>query len=236
MKMKLKTIITIVLLIGASFGRSQSIDTSCADVEWIKIKVETIDSALFNSMIKTIEELTLQGKGIYFLESSDISSKRKFYPHIFSHVNKDSIDSNMDYTYPYRGEKNSFLVVMDGYYPFCDENDKDQTIYEYYENNPDSKSEVYVYPVRSFYEFVPSKIEEVRVRQKKVWNDQLKKFEFITEAITFYPYYGYSGKLECWLDLNKVQSIVDNENWINFFIEQKYNGYQYMQTNCAKYH
>lgn len=235
MKISIKTVLIIAILSVISLGRGQSTDTSCVEVKWVNVKVESIDSALFLSMIKTIEELTVNGEGIYFLESTDISQKRKFYPHIIANIKKDSLRYDVDFTYPYRGKESSFIVAMDGYYTFCDENGKNQTVYEYYEDYPDSKSEVYVYPPRSFYEFVPSKIKEVRVRQKKVWNDQKEEFEFITEAISLYPNYGFSGKLECWIDLNKLQLLVEESSWINFFIEQEYDGYQYMQTNCARY-
>lgn len=226
-------LILIVLVLNVLSVSGQSEDSLIKEVRWIRITIDSIDSAVLNSMFTDIDSLVNQDSLVFFLENRDITYKRKHYIHTLKNMVRDSLPKRdwLRY-YDYEGDSTSYLVVLDGYYPFYNHKGESQTSL-----NKQYGYESYIYPIpKGYYEIVPNEVVEIRIREVKCWNTKKETFEFKTEALRLYPIYGMIGSEELWIDLNEVSQVLGDKLWLQYFFNQDYHGYQFMQTNQAKYH
>jgi len=224
-------VILIVLNVLSVYGQSEN--ELIKEVRWIRISIDSIDSAVLNSMFTDIDSLTRQDSLVFFLESQDITDKRKHYIHTLKNMVRDSLPKREWLYYnDYKGDFPGYLVVMDGYYPFYNDKGEYQTTL-----NEEHGYEAFIYPIpKGYYEIVPNEVEEIRIREVKSWNADKEAYEFTTEAIRLDPIFGMISSNELWIDLNESQQVFGERSWLQYFFNQDYNGYQYMQTKQAKYY
>lgn len=219
------------------FGISQLTDTTCLKSRWIALKPTAAHADIFcldstietkKDMIRVIQTLVEDGEINLYSQNGGPNGKLSWnYIDYQLEVKKANADSLF-----FKNKQPYFTMFG----PQSDQplsNDFGEPATRINANGV----EEFLYPSREIFYFPTRIIDEIRIKENRVFNKQTKQFEFIPVGFSFY-FNGdrYSRGYELfWIDLNELTKAIPKEGqypWYDAIVNKKYQGFQYMQVSC----
>lgn len=215
------------------WSQSNDIDS----IRWIRIIKSEINFNLFDfhgmndsSLIGSIWKSAYYGEELFFLESTDISDKNPSYFELLKFPQTDSlvVDSCITHYWDlYEGQlSNTIIFAFNDNNPMTDINGDPIII------DCGGGMLCFTYPPKTYTVTPISEINEIRIKEKRVFNETTNKFEYVPIAIELTPQLVSIMEFSIWIDLIKMRdklTIIENQEWYDFIKRRNYNGIQYMQ-------
>lgn len=224
-----RSIFLLIFCFSLSFGAFSQSDTACVKTRWISVKNHEQNAVLFDtttSILKTIRDLVHENKlTIYHQENTRFNSG-KWYPIPLVDIDSTYIDygsyESDIYNEIFTIRVQSDIALVDEY--------GDQLI-----KTDDYGMEYFVYPKPDLYVFRIEDITEIRIREERKYTKINSAFEddFHPTGISFFIKNNYETRELFWVDLNELNSKIENTHpWQSFLQNKEYSGFQYMQVSC----
>lgn len=189
------------------------------------------DSTLFGSIWRN----AYYGNPVFFFESKDISDKAPKYFELMKFPITDSLEIDSSITFTWDVNRNQFsnaIVFAYGENPLTDVYGEPIIIH------CGGGALCFTYPPETYTVTPISEINEIRIKEIRIFNDVSQTYKFVPIAIQLTPQLVSRMQDDVWLDLNKMQGKtpnIVNEAWYTFIFERRYEGSQYMQLKTAQY-
>jgi hypothetical protein len=211
-------------------GKGQVSDTTCIQTRWIALKANDANKVLFDStktieLISTIKQLVIsQELSLYKMNDSRGLLKWNWINYNYE-LQNNLADTTVESKDPY------FEYLYQSDTPLYDENGDPIIIL-----HPDG-TETYIYPHLQRTSYTSFDCEEIRIKEERTLNSKTNTYYFKPTGIGFYLGNDkiYGGEEMFWVDLNELFKILKDKEeypWYDIIVNQKYQGFQYMQTPC----
>jgi hypothetical protein len=228
----MKNLLLSIFFFICLFSEAQLTDTTCIKTRWISVKQNDDNKELFSNLedgsnilffIKKLVESNIMN--IYDEDNSYIR-KGEWYriPNVKYEVNPQSKDTL--YTDSISGR---FKIYHESTSPLINVYGEDSTIMY------DGSTILAVYPPKKYYYINIDEIDEIRIKESRVFDKKIDEFKFIPTGLSFSMNHdGYRKEL-FWVDLNDLLPLLESKGyikWMEFVKNKKYIGFQYLQSSC----
>jgi hypothetical protein len=222
------------------FGMAQLSDTTCIQSRWIALKPTQVNALIFGSdttlsedldLIHVIRVLVEKEELQIYNQKNRVKSNHEWYEIEFQNDIHDYINYMSDGDAPSKWAPFFTLYGVQSDMPLTDEYGEPLT------RLTAEGFEEYIYPPRDVYYYPTKEVDEIRIKENRVFNEKTKKFEFQPVGLSFY-FRGsdyYRGHEAFWVDLVELQKALKNNTnfpWYKSIYEKNYQGFQYMQVSC----
>ncbi len=214
---------------------SQMTDTTCIKSRWIALKPNETNKDIFSLdpqfdvnlvLLHVIKRLVETGK-LDIYEQDQNAFGKAGWDKIYYEVElkrKPEDPESVEYNYFFENGIQSSLPLInsEGYDSITFKNDG-----AFY----------FVYETPKIYTINTLSLEEIRIKEDRIFNKEKNEFEFVTVGIGFYSQIGLdrSGKEKFWISLEELFAVLNDKekySWYTAIVNQNYQGFQYMQLSC----
>lgn len=205
-----------------SFG--QLSDTTCIKTRWIAVQKSPELLPLFDSTIITIiRENVLTKKMNIYRNSHETKNNGVWYkiPDEEYFLSNDKLDT---FSTTYLHDYFEIEVMADG--PLTDEFGDPVVVI-----NPDGTIS-YKYPPPKIYQIRISDINEIRIREERIYDSIAKEYTFKATGLSFFM--KKRGE-NFWISLDELYLVMPKDKiyeWKTILTQRLYSGFQYMQISC----
>ena len=229
----MKIILKVLLIALPLIGKSQITDTTCIESRWISIKPMEANKNIFLQNEKDTVDLVYTLKKL--VENEKINTYNQSHaPELNRNIktlfNFDFRDSYCeDAKYP--SSESYYEIIQKSKEPYLTMYLEDSVII-----SPDG-TETIVYPPPVVYPFMTREFNEIRIKESRVYNESLKRYEFIPVGLSiYYGEYTYHPNYKMfWVDIEELFNAIEEKDkypWYEAIKNKEYQGFQFMQTPC----
>lgn len=236
---RILNILLITFLTSNIWSQTDNIDS----VRWIRIYDTPQNSLLFeyhgkndSTLIGAVSKNAFNGEEIFFLESTNISDKSPKYFKLTKLPVVDSLDVDSCITFTWEVSQQQILNSI--VYAYNDGNPLNNVFGEPIIVHYEGGALCFIYPPNTYTITPISEINELRIKEVRVFNEKNMEYEYVPIAIQITPQLVGKTGTETWLDLTKLKEKIiniENQGWYNFILNKKYVGMQYMQLKHSLY-